>query len=154
MGQQNYSMEALHSIRHMNGYIAEITKEPVPYERIQVLKIRLLNVKDIAKSMYEDAYSLIGKLEGEMAYSFEYIWKHDIDSLRIFSNGSSSSFGDYSEERLHAIRHFEEYLDKFEKGTLKQKEIEKMKLRLMTVRTFATHLFFDAENLIKALDDQ
>ena len=148
MGQK-YTIEALHPIRHMDKYVDEIMAGAVSPYRTKALKERFAKVKELAKEMYKDAYTLIMKIDEEIMQDPEFLWKHDLESVRIFSIGGNHSFGDYSNENLHPIRHFEKYVEEIEKGT---KRPEILKEKLGVVMRLSVRLYFDAERLIRLLD--
>jgi len=150
MGQK-YSTAALHPIRHMDDYIVEIM-EGVSTQREQVLKARFASVKVLAYEMYKDAYTLIIKLDGEMLQNPELLWKHDLESVRIFSMGANYSFGDYSSKNLHPIRHFEKYLAEIKEANITEERKKEIKERLGIVLRLSVRLYFDAERLIRLLD--
>ena len=151
MGQK-YTIEALHPIRHMDEYVAEIMAGSVSQYRTNQLKTRFANVKKLAKEMYKDAYTLIIELEGECMQDPEYLWDHDLDSAKFFSEGNNHSFGDYSNEKLHPIRHFEEYKTQIEAGKIPAERVVELKARLGVVLRLAVTLYYDAQRLIRLLD--
>lgn len=151
MGQK-YTVEALHPIRHMGEYVDEIMAGQVSPFRTQQLKARFKEVKEVAKEMYKDAYTLIMEIDNESMQDPEYLWKHDLDSVRIFSTGNNHSFGDYSNEKLHPIRHFEEYKAQIEVGGIHSERVVELKEKLGIVLRLAVTLYFDAERLIRLLE--
>ncbi len=151
MGQK-YSIEALHPIRHMDEYIAEIMAGSVAPFRTKVLKERFAKVKDLAYEMYKDTYTLIIELDGEMMQDPEQLWKHDLESVRIFAMSSNYSYGNYSDENLHPIRHLENYVKEIKENELLGERITVLKTRLGIVLRLAVRLYYDAERLIRILD--
>ena len=154
MGQD--SIKKTHEIRHMNKYLAEILDGSYDPQRAKELKEHLVSAKSFAFEMYKDSYVLIMKIDGEMMKSPEELWKKDIEAAKIFSIG----FGDYSHESLHAVRHIEDYAKEIkgysqdiEEGTVSDKDIEKLKLRLGTILRLSVSLYYDAEKLIRMLED-
>ena len=151
MGQK-YTVEKLHPIRHMDKYVDEIMAGSVSPYRTQELKKRFADVKALAQEMYQDANKLIVTLDEEMEQDVYFLWKHDLENMKIFSMTENHSFGDYSNENLHPIRHFEEYVLEIRKGGLSDKRVHKLKERLRTVLVLSVRLYFDAERLIRLLD--
>ena len=151
MGQK-YTIEALHPIRHMDEYIAEIMAGSVSQYRTLKLKNRFATVKELAYEMYKDAYILIVELDGEMMQDPEQLWKHDLESVKIFSAGSNYSYGNYSDDTIHPIRHFEEYAKEVEDGNIPTERVTELKSRLGIVLRLAVRIYFDAERLIRILD--
>lgn len=151
MGQK-YSTEALHPIRHMDEYVDEIMGGNVSALRTEKLKHRFADVKGIAYEMYADAYKLIIEIDNEFPQSPEILWKHDLESVRIFSMGENHSFGDYSSKNLHPIRHFEKYLAEIKEANITEERKKEIKERLGIVLRLSVRLYFDAERLIRLLD--
>ena len=151
MGQK-YTVEVLHPIRHMDEYVAEIMAGQVSPYRTNQLKTRFAKVKNLTKEMYKDAYTLIIEIDGEIMQDPEYLWKHDLDSVRIFSMGNNHAFGDYSNEKLHPIRHFEDYKSQIEAGEVSAERVVDLKERLGILLRLTVNLYFDAERLIRLLD--
>ena len=147
-----YSVESLHPIRHMDEYIAEIMAGSVSPFRTKILKERFAKVKELAYEMYKDAYTLIVELDGEMMQVPEQLWKHDLESVRIFAMSSNYSYGNYSDENLHPIRHFEKYVKEIEENELSGERVTELKSRLGVVLRLSVRLYYDAERLIRILD--
>lgn len=150
MGQK-YSCKALHPIRHMEDYIVEIMLG-VSSKRKEILKQRFKGVQALAYQMYRDAYTLIIKLDDEMMQCPEFLWKHDLETVKIFAWDSKFSFGSYSVENLHPIRHFESYVEEINSQELTNARIEELKSRLAIVLRLAVRLYYDAERLLRVLD--
>ena len=152
MGQKKkYSKELLHPVLNMGKYFEEVEAGSVSAYRTKVLKERFANVKKIAFSMYRDAYELIQKIDGESMQDPEFLWKHDLQSIKIFCE-SEDSYGDYSKKNLHPIRHFEEYLEEVNAGNITPERLKTLKKRLAVVLRLAVRLYYDAERLIRKLD--
>ena len=150
--KEKYTVEELHPIRHMEDYKAEIAAGQVSPYRTNQLKNRFAKVKKIAESMYKDAYFLIMKIDNEMMQDAVFLWKHDLESVKMFSIDLKCSYGEYSDENLHPIRHFEAYVEEIETKNLSAERTIQLKERLGLVLRLAVHLYFDAECLIRQLD--
>lgn len=146
-----YTVEALHPVRHMEEYIAEIKAGDVSPYRQKQLKERFANVKKLAYDMYKDAYTFIMQLDGEMMQSPKELWKHDLQISKSFSLGFDNAYGNYSDENLHPIRHLDTYIQEMESGPSTER-VKELKSRFGTVLMLSVNLYYDAERLICLLD--
>ena len=150
--KQKYTTENLHPIRHMDEYVDEIEAGSVSPYRTNVLMKRFAEVKKLSYEMYKDCHNLIIEIDGEIPSNPELLWKHDLESVRLFSKAENHSYGDYSDDKLHAIRHFEEYVEEIETGNVSNERSVELKDRLGTVLRTSVRLYYDAERLIRLLD--
>ena len=150
MGQK-YSNEVLHPIRYMSQHVTEVESGNVSAERAEYLKKQFAQVNDVAYEIYKDTYILLIKLDEEMLQAPEALWKHDLQS-KMFYMSNQHVEEKYSNENLHPIRHFEEYVHEIEAGGLTEERVAELKIRLSLVRTLAIDMYFEAKRLITLLD--
>lgn len=148
MGQTpRYTYDDLHPLRYFGSYLKEVRKGNIDSARAQELRKRFVNVKVLAKKMFIDAYTMIQKLDGEPIQDAEYLWKLALKWTNYRT--AKDSNGNYSNEMLHPMRHFEEYLEAINSGNLEDKD--KIRNRLANVIELAPEVFHDADKLLREL---
>lgn len=150
MGQTpRYTYDDLHPIRYFGSYVYEVKAGGVDSARAKELHERFVKVKALAKQMFCDAYILIQKLDGEPIQDPIYPW--NLERKLAMYRTSKDDDGNYSDEKLHPMRHFEEYVEKIESGKLSSEEKKKIKNRLADVMQLAPEVYHDADQLLKEL---
>ena len=148
-----YTSKALYPLRHMGRYIEEVVESPqtLTLEREAELKDRMPLVKELACQMYREAHTLIVKLDGEQCSDAESMWSHD---LKMVQWRRTKKFWDYSDENIHPLRHFEEYVEQIEKGNLDPARVEELKNRLSIILSLTVHSYDDADRIMEILYKQ
>lgn len=146
----HYTKKALHPIRYMEKYIAEIQEGT---NRPNELKKRFADVKKIAHSMYTDAFEMINVLD-EDGNPSDFFWKKSLEKKKISYMGKDCPYGDYSVEKLHPIRHFGKYKQEVCRGNFSDCRRNELKEKLGIVLELSVQLYYDAERLIRTLDGE
>lgn len=148
MGQTpRYTYDDLHPIRYFGSYVYEVKAGGVDSARAKELHERFVKVKVLAKQMFCDAYILIQKLDGEPIQDPEYLWNLALKWANYRT--AKDADGNYSDEKLHPMRHFEEYVADIDAGNLKDKK--KIRNRLACVIELAPEVYRDVDQLLKEL---
>lgn len=153
MGQNvNLWHKVTHCIREMDNHMKQAEDGNLKLDRAQYLKSQFGEVKEIAYYMYRNSYLLIQQLDGEQAQDPKLLWDYQL-KLQKLSVGKGS-YGNYSRENLHEVRHFQERIEKINAGVdkLSKEEIKTIKEKLAAALKLAVELYYDAERMILKLD--
>lgn len=141
-----------HCIREMGSHMNEAEDGNLKPDRARYLKSQFGEVKKVAYYIYSNAYLLIQLLDGEQAQDPKLLWDYQLKLQRL--SVGKGSYGEYSYENLHEVRHFYERIEKINAGVVKlsKEEKETIKEKLAAALKLAVELYFDAERMILKLD--